>query len=242
MGLLVEIFLQAFTVGLSGAMMPGPLLTYNIQLSYKKGFWVGPQMVLGHAFLEMGLIGAVMGGLGSILTRPLTKLILWLVGGVLLGWMGYDLIWRESRNPLTALEETAATGELANKGSRLTNIHPVMAGAVISFSNPYWSLWWATIGLGFISKAFVLGWAGVLSFFAGHILSDLLWYSLISAAVANGRKYISGSLYKGLLIGCGVFLLLIAAGFIWDALQAMEWIRDLFERTIDLFPKKQKLI
>ena len=53
---LLGIFTQSFILALSGALVPGPLLTYDIQRSYQKGFWVGPQLILGHALLEAILI------------------------------------------------------------------------------------------------------------------------------------------------------------------------------------------
>lgn len=202
--------------------MPGPLLTYTIQLSYKKGFRVGPQIVFGHAVLEALLIGAVIAGLGNILAMPVTKISLWLIGGGLLGWMGYDLLWKESRKPAISLEETAATREESSARPGLTNLHPVKAGMLISASNPYWALWWATIGLGFITKSLEYGWPGIVAFFLGHILADLGWYSLIAAAVAGGRRYLTGRAYQVILVVCGIFLLFIAAGFMMDALQTIR--------------------
>lgn len=221
---LVGIAVQAFTVGLSGAMMPGPLLTYTIQLAYKKGFRTGPQIVLGHAMLEALLIAGVISGLGSFLALPATKIGLWLIGGGLLGWMGFDLLWKESRKAAFSLEETAAAQEGPSARPGLTNLHPVGAGVLISASNPYWSLWWATIGLGFITKSLEYGWIGVLAFFLGHISSDLAWYSLIAAAVAGGRRFLTGRAYQILLMVCGMFLLVIAAGFLMDALRTLQSI------------------
>ncbi|HPT87766.1 MAG TPA: LysE family transporter [Bacillota bacterium] len=219
---LMGIAVQAFTVGLSGAMMPGPLLTYTIQLAYKKGFRTGPQIVLGHAILEALLISGVIAGLGSVLAMPATKIGLWLIGGGLLGWMGYDLLWKESRNPALSLEETAAAREEAPSRPGLTNLHPVGAGMLISASNPYWALWWATIGLGFITKSLEYGWVGIFLFFLGHISSDLVWYSLIAAAVAGGRRFLAGRAYQALLMVCGAFLLVIAAGFVIDAIRILQ--------------------
>lgn len=237
----LAILFQAFTVGLSGAVMPGPLLTYNIQLASKQGFWVGPRLVLGHALLEGALVVGLIAGFGQFLTAPGVKFFLGLVGGTLLAWMGYELVWRESRKAMVNFVETAAAGEITPP-SRLTNLSPIVAGVLISLANPYWVLWWTTFGLGFIAKALALGWVGVLAFYIGHISSDLAWYSLIAAAIAKGRQWITEPIYRGLLMICGIFLLGIAVWFIWDALQEVGILRYFYDRTIDLFAGRQKLI
>ena len=63
------------------------------------------------------------------------------------------------------------------------------------------------------TSALTAGWLGLVVFFAGHICGDLGWYSMISFSVSRGRRYIQGRLYKGLLIGCALILLAMAALF-----------------------------
>ena len=216
---MLNLLLQAFIIALSGALMPGPLLTYNIQLSLKRGFWVGPQLIIGHAILELALILAVINGLGLLIQITLVKIILWLLGSALLLWMSYDLIWRESR-------KAASSGIVTNSDqvvdSKLTNLNPILGGMVVSLSNPYWLFWWATIGMGLLSKAIKYGYAGLLIFFSGHILADLLWYTFISGVVVTGKGFISPRFYSRLLLICGLFLFFIAVNFLYDALRVMD--------------------
>jgi len=53
---LLGIFISAFLIGFSGAMMPGPMLGITIEGSLKKGYIAGPLVVLGHGLLELVLI------------------------------------------------------------------------------------------------------------------------------------------------------------------------------------------
>jgi len=53
----------------------------------------------------------------------------------------------------------------------------------MSVANPYWIIWWATIGLGYILYSWRFGFWGIASFFSGCILSDMAWYSLVAAAI-----------------------------------------------------------
>jgi len=97
-------------------------------------------------------------------------------------------------------------------------LHPVLAGILTSISNPFWMLWWATIGLGYITLSLRSGYIGLTSFFTGHILADLVWYSLIAAAVAGGKKFLSDGVYRAILVACGVFLVGLGGTFLYYGL------------------------
>jgi threonine/homoserine/homoserine lactone efflux protein len=236
---LMDVFVQSLLLAFSGALAPGPLLTYNIQLSYKKGFWVGPKLILGHAILEAILILGLITGLGSYIKLPATQIVLGIVGGILLLWMGYDLIGPESKKSVPVVQEQAATNEIT---TRLINMNPIMAGFLISLSNPYFLIWWAVIGLGIMTKSLTLGWTGIIVFFCAHELADLSWYTLISVAISKGRQFISANIYRWLLIGCGLFLIFLAGKFFYDALHLLGVTQWLHHQTIDLFGRFRKFI
>lgn len=104
-------------------------------------------------------------------------------------------------------------------GKPRPGLHPVGAGILVSLSNPYFTFWWATVGLAFISTALPLGTAGVVSFTTGHLLSDLVWYGLVSAAVAGGRRFMTRGVYRGIIAVCGVFL--VALGVYYFAFRGL---------------------
>ena len=135
---LIALFITAFLVGLSGAMMPGPLLTVTIAESARRGFKAGPLIVLGHAILELALIIALLAGLSFYLKKPLVTTVISIVGGAFLLFMGLNMIKDvlQGRITLEGSENNAAKG---------VNMHPVMAGILVSVSNPFWIVWWATI-------------------------------------------------------------------------------------------------
>ncbi|MGI6037356.1 MAG: LysE family translocator [Limnochordia bacterium] len=204
------IFLSAFTIGLSGAMMPGPLLTVTIAQSARRGFWAGPLLVLGHGLLELTLIGGLILGLQQFLTRPGVMGPLGLIGGSFLLWMGWGIL-RSARHTYL---DTANEGAQGSWG-------PVLAGVVTSISNPYWILWWATIGASYITIATAQGWHQVIAFFSGHLLADLLWYSLVALMIATGKQWLKPKVYQGILFLCGLALVALAGYFIWDGWQLL---------------------
>jgi threonine/homoserine/homoserine lactone efflux protein len=95
-------------------------------------------------------------------------------------------------------------------------MHPVAAGILTSLSNPYWAVWWATVGLNYITISLQQGAPGLATFYTGHIMSDLLWYSLVAGAVATGRRFMSDKFYRGLIIVCGILLIALGLFFVYS--------------------------
>ncbi len=206
---ITALFLTAFLVGLSGAIMPGPLLTVTIAESIRRGFIAGPLIVLGHGVLELILILALVAGLSAFLSNTAVSSTIALLGGLFLIYLGFTM----SRD---AFRGTVSLGDIYQNETGPSNksLHPVLAGAVISLANPFWSIWWATIGLTYLTISLESGRIGLASFFSGHILADLAWYTLVAAVVAGGRKFLSPALYKYIIVTCGIFLLMLGVYFI----------------------------
>ncbi|MBA4386648.1 MAG: lysine transporter LysE [Verrucomicrobia bacterium] len=207
---LAGIFLMAFVVGLSGAMMPGTLLVVTITESSRRGGIAGPMIVLGHAVLEGLLVVAVAFGLAGFLTSPWVKIAVGLAGGIVMCLMGADMV-RSAR--IISLD-------VASGGGR--RMHPVLAGVVVSLSNPYWTIWWATVGLAYLMVGVQLGVAGILTFFVGHILADLAWYSLVSYGTASGRKFLPDNVYRRLILACGLAVVAFGVLFIWTGVEGLS--------------------
>ncbi|MFO0753725.1 MAG: LysE family transporter [Thermodesulfovibrionales bacterium] len=202
----MELFFLAvssFVVALSGALVPGPLFSITVAESVRRGSSAGPLIILGHALLELALVALLIGGGAPYLTSPLAKTVAGTAGGLVLIYMGCRLL-RDSRN---ARLSPSADGPRRR-------MHPVLAGFLSSLSNPYWIIWWATIGLGYLASALSFGLQGVVFFFAGHILADLAWYSLLSLAAARGKRLIGDRGYRFLLAACGIFLIFFGGWFV----------------------------
>ncbi len=215
------IFTTSFMVGLSGAMMPGPLLTVTIGESARRGFIAGPLIVLGHGILELILIVALVAGLSVYLTNAAVFSWIAVIGGAFLIYMGCGMIKDVLKGrlllPLTA--EAAVDPDIpvsppADRG-KTSSLYPVITGFFTSIANPYFTIWWATIGISYVTFSLKNGTIGLASFFSGHIMADLLWYSLVAAAIAGGRKFLSDKIYQIILMICGVFLVGLGLYFLY---------------------------
>lgn len=207
-----NLFFTAFIVGFSGAMMPGPMLTVNINESIKRGVQAGFWLVLGHAVLELALVIGLILGLSTVIQNKLVTAVISIAGGGFLLWMGWDMMKCALKGTITLNLEV--TGESKAPG-------PFLSGVLTSLSNPYWSLWWATIGLGFLTTAQKSGGMGIGAFFTGHILADFTWFGAVSFAVVKGKKFMSDRIYRGIITVCGGFLLFLGVKFLKEGIAGL---------------------
>jgi threonine/homoserine/homoserine lactone efflux protein len=207
MGLLF-VFTNAFVIGFSGAVMPGPLLTVNIAESVRKGFVAGPIVVAGHAIAELGVLLLIYFGLTQIVAEPRVFYWIAVIGGAALILMGAVMLWQVARRRVR-LELVANS----NNGSGRT----MFLAALVSIASPYWILWWLTVGALLITQSLAYGVLGLVVFYIGHILSDFVWYGLVSFLISRGKRYFNDLAYQTLIAVCGLFLIALGVYFMNSA-------------------------
>ena len=204
---LFTIFGSSFVIALSGALMPGPVLTVTVSESARRGAKAGPLMIFGHGILELALVLALLGGLAPFFSRDEVFVVVSLVGGAILLWMAC-MMFKE-------LPELKLKFDHDDQRPRSL----VLSGILLSLANPYWLIWWATIGIGYIMYSVKFGIPGIVAFFTGHILADLAWYSLISFGVAKGRNFFTDRFYRRLTGACASFLFVFSCYFFYSGLE-----------------------
>lgn len=207
---MLVLFISAFVVGLSGAMMPGSLLTYTIRKSLSEGPRAGFIIVAGHALLELALVIVIFLGFDMVLQSEAAQVGIGFVGGALLAYMGYDMIRSSAKNKLAVQMDS----DRAGSGSM------IVYGIVLSATNPYFLLWWAIVGLGFIMQSYqTLGFVGAGIYYLGHIAADFGWYGLISIVVGKTRNFIKEKPYRVIIIVLGAMLIFFGFQFIAGAVK-----------------------
>ncbi len=130
------------------------------------------------------------------------------VGGILLAYMGIGMIYNSVKDKLTINTDAEQNG---SGGMVLSSI-------ILSATNPYFLLWWAIIGLGFILQAYqTLGFIGVVIYYLGHISADASWYGLITIIVGKTRKFISHKPYRVIIACLGCLLVFFGIKFVYGA-------------------------
>ncbi|WP_245618888.1 LysE family transporter [Methanogenium cariaci] len=190
-----------FVIGLSGALAPGPpTLIATIRGSIREGWTAGPKISAGHAAIEAAVVLVIIAGIAA--AAETISVPVALAGGAVLMEFGF-LTVKESMNAGIA---TDATGSAEN---------PYAAGAITSAANPYFWIWWLTVGSSLVLEALAAGPLLVVAFMAGHWASDFGWFSLIAAGSARGTSVLSVRQYRIVLAACGVFLIIFGASYLF---------------------------
>ena len=202
---MLDIFILSFLVALTGALSPGPLLTYTIykSLRRKRGYLASLYILLGHAVIEFALIFALLAGASLLLRNIIVLTFIGIIGGFLLviyGIIAIRGVLKTNFEDEYALEGNVIKGYKGNS---------FLGGILVSLSNPFWTFWWAVIGLSLMVNLNItlLNPLKMLTFFIGHELGDIVWYLPISLFVYYGGKSLNPKIYKYVLIACGVFMI-----------------------------------
>ena len=191
-------------VGLSGAVIPGPLFAFTVFDTSRKRAITGHRIILGHVVWESVIILIILLGFGGLMTR--NTLVIYIVGGVVLAFMGVSMIRSKGR-------------EISMENSRVNS--SFVGGIFYTAFNPTQPLWWATAGLALLLTGLeIMGIMGVFIVTAGHWLSDLAYYSFVSFMVHRHERYINPH-QKTISIVLGVFMALLGAYFLIQSIQQL---------------------
>jgi len=207
----IWIFFGAVVViSLSGVMSPGPVLAATIAKGYKDGR-AGIKIALGHGLIEFPLMLVLALMLDyflspdeSVFENDAVKLTIGLVGGSLLIYLGATMI-RSRKNVATGSDE-------------FLPYNSVITGALTTSANPYFFVWWATVGVTLISGAMAFGAIVVVVFAVVHWSCDLGWYTFTAYAVNRTKHLWTPRIQEAVFLVCGLFMVGFGMYFIaWPA-------------------------
>lgn len=189
----------------SGALAPGPLFAANLLQGAKGSLKSGFMISVGHTLVELPLVILIALGISSVMSFPGFSLVVGLVGGCALIGFGLVQIVGAARHRIK-LDEVQEAG-IQKKA--------LVLGVGLTALNPYFILWWLTVGLGLVVQAVELGaLLGVLIMYVSHVWMDYAWLTGTAYLSARGTMLIGGRGYRLLLLGLAAFLIYFGVGFI----------------------------
>jgi threonine/homoserine/homoserine lactone efflux protein len=194
----------------SGALAPGPLFFQTITQGAKTGARSGLIFSIAHSVVEFSLILLLAFGLLAVKNEPVIRTGIGITGGIVLIFFGvYQLFSILRKKPLEQHQEVPT--------HRL-----FFLGIVFSALNPYFILWWLTVGSNLILLALELAaLAGVVFMFLCHVWMDYVWLIAVSYFAKKGVNALGSKWYKALIGVFGIILLYFGITFLQDALQRL---------------------
>jgi threonine/homoserine/homoserine lactone efflux protein len=211
---LLSVFVFSFVVGFGAVVSPGPVTTAIVSQTPRRGWLVGPLVASGHVVLELMIVILIAIGLGAGLARSGVQIVIAIMGGLLLLWMGASMIWNVWRGKirLPGQDQEAETMSRA----RLVGL-----GMLATIGNPFWYAWWVTVGAGYLAQVQAFSLAAIGAFYLGHVSADYTWDTLLSTVVAGGRRWMNDSVYRGIIVICGAFFVYLGIVFLMQGVNGL---------------------
>ncbi|MBN2395692.1 MAG: LysE family transporter [Candidatus Atribacteria bacterium] len=194
--------LKAVIISLSGVMAPGPITAITVSKGAENPK-SGAMIAIGHGVVEFPLMILIVVGFGRFFELNWVKVVIGILGGLFLLNMALGLLKNVRDFKIGSLDQKYS---------------PFQSGIVLTIANPYFLIWWATIGAVLITGAYQFGLFGFIAFAIVHWSCDFIWYSFLSSLSFKGGQFFGKRMQKVLFIFCGVFLLFFSGKFIYDAM------------------------
>ena len=189
----------------SGVMSPGPLFATNVMYGIRDGMRAGIKMAIGHTLVELPLILLLGAGLVSFESFPQFRAAVAIVGA--LGLFAF-----------AALQVRGALGR-GGQDPKRPGYGPLLAGVMLTALNPFFIVWWLTIGIKLISDALALwSFAGLAVLFGLHIWMDYAWMGAVGFASKKGSRFMSVRVRRVLVVVLSAVLVYFGVIFLTDGL------------------------
>jgi len=199
---ILSFLIQTVFISFSGVLAPGPITAVTIGKGSKNPH-AGALISLGHGIVEFPLIILIFLGFDSLIKIQYVRESIGIAGGLFLLWMAIDIL---------------RSVKIDNIKEKTEKHKPITAGIFLSIGNPYFIIWWATLGAALIMRSAEFGLLWFAVFALVHWLCDFLWLYFLSIMSYKGGVFFGKKFQKGIFLICGVFLFFLGGKFIFDAL------------------------
>jgi len=200
---MMEFAVLVIIISASGVMSPGPLFAANITYGLREGFRSGIKIAIGHSIVELPLVILLGIGVFSLEIFPEFRVIISIFGAITL--FGFASIQIKS-----IFKKKSDISTKPKHG-------PIITGILFSALNPFFIIWWLTIGFKLISDAMLIwAFAGILIVFVLHIWMDFVWLGMVAFFASKSVKIISNRNYKIMIVGLSLILIYFGIMFLTE--------------------------
>lgn len=200
-------------ISATGALSPGPLSAATLALGVRSGWKSGFLVAVGHTLFELPyviLLATLYNSLVTFIQQQTVKYALSVVIAAFNTFFAYLLV-------IDALKYSSGTTSSNSKSfTRFRN--PLIVGLMLTGLNPFFLVWWATVGMPLINNAIKYGLLlGIPIMYLFHVWLDYAWLSFLAYTTYSGGRYIGLTGYKILLITLAFVLILFAINALMTA-------------------------
>lgn len=132
----MEIF-QSILIGISIAAIPGPVFFELVRRTLTNGFLSGSLINAGQFFANVVVLSLTFFGAGLFLTSDILKMILYLVGGLVILWLGSSALRLKRKDIEEGYKKKITNGNSFFVGFNLGAANPIVIALWISLSGSY---------------------------------------------------------------------------------------------------------
>lgn len=200
---IIEFVVMVIIISASGVMAPGPLFAANIAYGLQGGGKAGIKMAVGHTIVELPLV--ILLGVGVFSLEIFPEFGTWI------SILGAITLFVFAGIQIKIILQMKKTTSFNLKHST------ILTGITLSALNPFFIIWWLSIGFKLISDAMLI-WAfmGIVVVFLSHIWIDFVWLYSVACLASKSSKILSNRNYKILMIGLSAMLIYFGISFITD--------------------------
>ncbi len=208
---LVGLVAYGMFIGIALAAPIGPInveiIARGIRYGFRNGWYVG----LGALTADTIYATVIVSGLTPIADSPALRVPLFLAGGAMLAWVGFNSL-RSAIKPVTNVQPAAPTGNRS-----------YMAGFLIALLSPMGIVYWLSVGAALVAEAVErVGQVGTPVLVIGVFLGLLTWVTTLSVVAQVSRRFVTGNGMRWITGTSGVIILGFSVWFLIQGITAIQ--------------------
>lgn len=153
-------YLESILLGFSLAAIPGPIFFEVLRRTLTKGFWSGALLSIGEFFANLLILTITFFGMQNFLSYLPVKLTLFLLGSIILSWIGISAI-----NMKAEYIKKSEKNEIYGNNS-------ILVGFWLGIASPLTIAVWISIGGAYLAQytSKLVSWINIILLLTGVII------------------------------------------------------------------------
>ena len=207
----LSLIISGFTIGMTYAIIPGPVTTESTRRGVTRGFRPAWEIQMGA--LVGDFVWAFLGITGAAVVLDRDSI------AVVLGLVGAGLLFSLARSAFRAAWATVDTSGHAQPG------HPLKVGMLFSLANPAGLAFWTGVGGGLLSTANEVGVTEIVAMLASYMAGAAVCGSLVALVASLGGRFAGAAFFRWINALCGTALSWFGVRLLWSTVQrASRWL------------------